>query len=46
MFSHGGETLDDLCQVARIALLRAARNFDPHRGAQFTSYAVPQSSER
>jgi RNA polymerase sigma-B factor len=40
-FSHRGEALDDLCQVALLALLRALRNFDPNRGAQFSTYAIP-----
>jgi RNA polymerase sigma-B factor len=40
-FSHRGEPLDDLCQVARLALLRALRNYDPHRSSQFSTYAVP-----
>ena len=40
-FSHRGEPYEDLCQVARIALLRALRNYDPDRAAQFSTYAVP-----
>jgi RNA polymerase sigma-B factor len=40
-FSHRGEPLEDLCQVALLALLRALRNFNPDRGAQFSSYAMP-----
>jgi RNA polymerase sigma-B factor len=39
--SHRGEPVDDLCQVARLAMLRALRNYDPNRGVQFSSYAVP-----
>jgi RNA polymerase sigma-B factor len=39
--SHRGEMIEDLSQVPRIALLQAVRNYDPDRGAQFTSYAVP-----
>ena len=31
---------DDLVQAATMALLRAARNFDPSHGAEFLTYAV------
>ena len=31
---------DDLTQAASMALLKAARNFDPTRGVEFLSYAV------
>ena len=31
---------DDLTQAASMALLKAARNFDPSRGVEFLSYAV------
>jgi RNA polymerase sigma-B factor len=31
---------EDLAQAASIALLKAARNFDPSRGVEFLSYAV------
>jgi RNA polymerase sigma-B factor len=40
-FSHRGEALDDLSQVARVALLAALRGYDPSRGVRFSSYAVP-----
>jgi RNA polymerase sigma-B factor len=40
-FARRGEPVDDLCQVARIALLRALRSYDPNRAAQFSTYAVP-----
>jgi RNA polymerase sigma-B factor len=40
-FSHRGEALDDLSQVARLALLAALRRYDPRRGVKFSSYAVP-----
>src|SRR3954469_8876739 len=36
-----GVPIEDLEQVAYTALLRAARNFDPHRADDFLSYAVP-----
>ena len=37
----GGESLDDLTQVASLALLKAIDRFDPQRPVAFTSYAVP-----
>ena len=39
---HGrGEPLDDLLQVAMIALLRAIERFEPERGNSFTTFATP-----
>jgi RNA polymerase sigma-B factor len=40
-FRHRGELLDDLIQVASLALLKSIDGFDPDRGAAFTSYAIP-----
>jgi RNA polymerase sigma-B factor len=40
-FRHRGEMLDDLVQVASLALLKSIDGFDPNRGAAFTSYAIP-----
>lgn len=40
-FTNRGEPLDDLVQVASIGLLKAIDRFDPDRGVQFTTYAVP-----
>jgi RNA polymerase sigma-B factor len=40
-FRHRGELLDDLVQVASLALLKSIDGFDPRRGAAFTSYAIP-----
>jgi RNA polymerase sigma-B factor len=36
-----GESLDDLVQVASLALVAAARRFDPDRGVPFAAYAAP-----
>ena len=35
----GGIELDDLIQVGLIALLEAARNYSPSKGASFETYA-------
>jgi RNA polymerase sigma-B factor len=40
-YHSGGESLDDLAQVAMLGLLNAIGNFDPGRGFAFTSYATP-----
>ena len=36
-----GESADDLTQVAYVGLMKAIHGFDPHRGDDFRSYAVP-----
>ncbi|OXY85946.1 SigB/SigF/SigG family RNA polymerase sigma factor [Streptomyces diastatochromogenes] len=36
-----GEPLEDLRQVAALALIKAVDRFDPERGGAFESYAVP-----
>ncbi|MDW5593680.1 SigB/SigF/SigG family RNA polymerase sigma factor [Conexibacter stalactiti] len=40
-YADSGEPLDDLVQVASIGLLKAVDRFDPERGVNFSSYAVP-----
>jgi RNA polymerase sigma-B factor len=40
-FRNRGEPLDDLIQVASLALVKSVDGFDPGRGAAFTSYAIP-----
>jgi len=40
-FNGRGEPLDDLVQVAMIALLRAIERFEPERGHSFTTFATP-----
>src|SRR5206468_1223226 len=35
-----GEDLDDLRQVATLGLVKAARRYDPARGAKFATYAT------
>jgi len=40
-FAHRGETNDDLVQVATVGLIHAVDRFDPERGSDFLSFAVP-----
>jgi RNA polymerase sigma-B factor len=40
-YRHGGESQEDLIQVACIGLLKAVDRYDPQRGGGFTRYAVP-----
>lgn len=43
-FAHRGEPLDDLVQVATVGLIHAVDRFEPGRGADFFSFAVPTIS--
>jgi RNA polymerase sigma-B factor len=40
-YRRGGEPLDDLVQVASVALMKALDRFDPERGVEFPGFAVP-----
>jgi RNA polymerase sigma-B factor len=40
-FSNRSEALDDLVQVGIIGLIKAIDRFDPGRGVEFSSFAVP-----
>lgn len=40
-FQRGGESLEDLEQVAYLGLVLAIDRFDPERGVEFATFAVP-----
>jgi RNA polymerase sigma-B factor len=43
-YRGGSEPIEDLEQVASLALVKAIDRFDPEHGARFSSYAVPTIS--
>jgi RNA polymerase sigma-B factor len=40
-YERGGESYDDLLQVASLGLVKAVDRYEPDRGVAFSSYAVP-----
>ena len=40
-FRNRGEPYDDLSQVAVIGLIKSVDGYDPNRGVEFASYAIP-----
>ncbi|WP_042368131.1 SigB/SigF/SigG family RNA polymerase sigma factor [Streptacidiphilus neutrinimicus] len=40
-FAHGREPLEDVLQVGMVGLIKAINGFDPGRGVEFTTYALP-----
>jgi RNA polymerase sigma-B factor len=40
-FAHRGEPLDDLVQVGCVGLIKAVDRFDPARGVEFITFAMP-----
>lgn len=40
-YAGRGQDLQDLCQVARLGLVKAVQRFEPDKGTDFLAYAVP-----
>ncbi|MFJ1756933.1 SigB/SigF/SigG family RNA polymerase sigma factor [Kitasatospora sp. NPDC088134] len=43
-FRHRPEELDDILQVGTVGLIKAVDGFDPERGVEFLTYAIPTIS--
>ncbi|BAJ26547.1 MULTISPECIES: SigB/SigF/SigG family RNA polymerase sigma factor [Kitasatospora] len=43
-FRHRPEELDDIVQVGTVGLIKAVDGFDPDRGVEFVTYAIPTIS--
>ncbi|MFJ5228737.1 SigB/SigF/SigG family RNA polymerase sigma factor [Kitasatospora sp. NPDC088391] len=43
-FRHRPEELDDILQVGTVGLIKAVDGFDPERGVEFVTYAIPTVS--
>ncbi|QKW24046.1 SigB/SigF/SigG family RNA polymerase sigma factor [Kitasatospora sp. NA04385] len=43
-FRHRPEDLDDIIQVGTVGLIKAVDGFDPDRGVEFVTYAIPTIS--
>ncbi|MEU3498089.1 SigB/SigF/SigG family RNA polymerase sigma factor [Kitasatospora cineracea] len=43
-FRHRPEELDDIIQVGTVGLIKAVDGFDPQRGVEFVTYAIPTVS--
>jgi RNA polymerase sigma-B factor len=40
-YANRGEPINDLVQTATVGLIKAIDRFDPHRGVDFTAFAIP-----
>ncbi|MGW2859118.1 SigB/SigF/SigG family RNA polymerase sigma factor [Streptomyces sp. NPDC001205] len=40
-YRNRGESVEDLCQIAAVGLLKAVDGFDPEHGSAFIGYAIP-----
>ncbi|WP_063752601.1 SigB/SigF/SigG family RNA polymerase sigma factor [Streptomyces sp. NRRL S-350] len=40
-FRHRAEDMDDILQVGTVGLIKAVDGYDPHRGVEFVTYAIP-----
>ncbi|MFJ4184252.1 SigB/SigF/SigG family RNA polymerase sigma factor [Kitasatospora sp. NPDC089509] len=40
-FRHRSEDMEDILQVGTVGLIKAVDGYDPHRGVEFVTYAIP-----